>query len=192
QTEKRLSEKILVEKRNFLKANATLIGNLLENELEGNAINETFEVIGKAVAADRMYYYNLSRKEESDKLFIDNHVSWSRNGIASLKNHFEINDVPLCLAEEIKASLGTHNIFSTTLSKLSDGEVKKLFRDYRIKSILLLPIYLKGKLYGIIGFDDCQLEREWSDDEVTFLKNLSFNLTATLEKRDAEAAIKQQ
>lgn len=188
----RLSEKVLVEKKNFLKANATLIGNLLENELEGNTIRDSFEVIGKAVAADRMYYYNLQRDEESDKLFIDTNVSWSRKGLASKKNHLEIRDIPLFLVEEIKASMNTHKIFSTTFSELTEGEVKKLFLNYGIRSMLLLPIYLKEKLYGIVGFDDCQLERKWSDDEVSFLKNLAYYLTSTLEKRDAEAAIKEQ
>src|SRR5690606_3082753 len=192
QTRMRLSEKVLVEKKNFLKANATLISNLLENELGGDAIRDTFEVIGKAVAADRMYYYNLHRSESGDQLFIDTQASWSRKNLVSKKDHLELRDIPECLFEEISASLNTNKIFSTTFSQLTEGEVKNLFRDYEIKSMLLLPIFLKEKVYGVIGIDDCRLEREWSEDEVDFLKNIGYNITTALERRVAEAAIREQ
>src|SRR5690606_2912553 len=60
---------------------------------------------------------------------------------------------------------------------------KELLVAQDIKSILVLPIILKGHFYGFIGFDDCKKEREWREDEISFLKTLTSKLTSAIEKR---------
>ena len=188
----RLSEKVLVEKKNFLSANATLIGSLLENDLEENALRETFAGIGKAVDADRLYYYRLQRGGGRNQFTVNSRIQWNREGVNSGKRHLGFKEIPECLLAEVKASLKNNQIFSTTLGALQEGEVRKIFQAYDIKSMLLLPLILKDKLYGLIGFDDCTREREWNEDEVNFLKNIGYNLTSALEKREAEAAVREQ
>src|SRR5690606_21348973 len=67
----RRSEKIIVEKKNFLHANATMLGALLENQLDKTALLEAFAVIGNAVAADRMFYYSTAADQEENHFVIE-------------------------------------------------------------------------------------------------------------------------
>jgi PAS domain S-box-containing protein len=66
---------------------------------------------------------------------------------------------------------------------MEDTMTKELLVAQEIQSILVLPIFLKGYFYGFIGFDDCKKEREWREDEISFLKTLTSKLTSAIEKR---------
>src|SRR5690606_21388036 len=69
------------------------------------------------------------------------------------------------------------------VSEMGESVTKELLVAQDIKSILVLPIFLKGYFHGFIGFDDCKQERIWTDDEISFLKTLTSKLTSAIEKR---------
>jgi diguanylate cyclase (GGDEF)-like protein/PAS domain S-box-containing protein len=53
------------------------------------------------------------------------------------------------------------------------GAVRELFEALQIKSILLVPIRVAGKVWGNIGIDSCREEREWSQTEIDVLETLA-------------------
>ena len=58
-----------------------------------------------------------------------------------------------------------------------------------VKSILILPIFVKDLFYGFIGFDDCQSERTWNEDEISFLKTIAANMAIAIERAQAEKEV---
>lgn len=186
------SEKVLVEKRRFLKANATFISTLFENELDENELKQAFEVVGKAVDVDRMYCFTAHSDAETGEVFISQRVEWTSETATSQIDNPEMQNMPASRLNEIMGSLTKNEPFSAALHDLPAGALREIFVDQDIKAMLLLPIFLKNHLYGFIGFDDCRRERRWKEEEVTFLKSLAQNYTTALEKNRAEQEVKNQ
>jgi GAF domain-containing protein len=53
---------------------------------------------------------------------------------------------------------------------------------------VVVPIFVEGKWWGFIGFDECQKEREWSTAEIGALKTAGAIMGALIERRQAEEA----
>lgn len=191
-TDTRRTEKIILEKRKFLKANASFISFLLENELEDSALTEAFGIIGETVEVDRMYYFTANSHEKTKEVYISQKVEWtSKNAVPQIDNP-DLQDMSVQRLEEIMGPLTQNEPFTATLSGLTEGDLKEIFVDQDIKSMLLLPIFFQNTLYGFIGFDDCIQERNWREEEIIFLQSLTRNLTNALERRNAESAVKHQ
>ena len=190
-TQMRQTEKIMVEKSRFLEVNAAFVSSLLENEINDEALHETFGVIAQTVEADRMYYFGADKDRESGEIMISQMVEWCSNFAEPQINNPELQNMPISKVEEI-APLIKNLPFTATFSTLKEGALKQIFREEEIKSMLLLPIFLQEQLFGFVGFDDCKVERVWKEEEISFLKSLTQNLTNAFEKREALEKVKKR
>ncbi len=182
-TEMRQTEKIMVEKSRFLEVNAAFVSSLLENEINDAALQDTFAVIAQTVEADRMYYFGADIVE--GEILISQKVEWCSSLAEPQMDNDEMQNMPLKKVEEIIPPLSKNLPFTATLSKLDAGELKNIFLEQDIRSMLLLPIFLQDQLFGFVGFDDCKSERIWKEEEISFLRSLTQNLTNAFEKREA-------
>ena len=191
-TELRKSEKIIVEKRKFLEANANIIGSLLENDLEKDTLKQALAMVGKAVHADRIFFFGRKEDPEEEGVFLFPKIEWTSEKTQPKTGRPELQKVPAANLELLTGGAEKGQAISLNIQDLPEGGVRDFFLEVKIKSSLILPIYLKGQLYGLIGFDDCSRERHWSDVEINFLKSLGHHLTAALEKQEADLAVKKQ
>lgn len=191
-TSYRHTEKVMVEKSRFLNVNAAFINSLLENDLDGKALEDTFGIIGNTVEVDRMYYFGAHRDPKTEELLISQKVEWTSDNAEPQIDNPELQNMSSSQVVEIMGPLNENIPFTATLSELKDCLLKEIFLEQEIKSMLLLPIILENQLYGFIGFDDCTRERIWTEGEISFLQSLAHNFTRTLETRQAKTAIKLQ
>jgi PAS domain S-box-containing protein len=70
------------------------------------------------------------------------------------------------------------------------GEQLEL-QEQDILSIVIVPIFVAGEWWGVIGFDECLVEREWSAAEIDALKAAADTLGAAIQRERAEEAIRQ-
>ena len=188
----RQTEKIMVEKTRFLEVNAAFISSLVENEMNDEALQEAFGIIAQTVGADRMYYFGADQDPKTGEILISQKVEWCSKLATPQINNPDLQNMPIKRVEEITAPLTKNLPFTATLSTLREGALKEIFIDQQIMSMLLLPIFLEEKLFGFVGFDDCAAEREWKEEEISFLKCLTQNLTNTFEKRAALNTVKKR
>ncbi|NJW53741.1 PAS domain-containing protein [Salinimicrobium oceani] len=184
-SELRKSEKIVVEKSRFLEVNAAFISSLLENEINDEALQETFGIIAQTVEADRMYYFGADEDPETLEILISQKVEWCSGHAVPQIHNMELQNMPISKVEEITAPLTKNLPFTATIEDLTPGALKEIFEEQEIKSMLLLPIFVTDKLFGFVGFDDCTKIRNWKEEEITFLKSLTQNLTNAFEKKTA-------
>lgn len=189
-TEMRQTEKIMVEKSRFLEVNAAFVSSLLENDIDDCALQEAFAVIAQTVEADRMYYFGADKV--NGEILISQKVEWCSEFAEPQIDNPELQNMPIKQVEEITAPLTKNLPFTATLSSLGEGELKQIFIEEDIKSMLLLPIFLQDQLFGFVGFDDCKNERIWKEEEISFLKSLTQNLTNAFEKREALEKVKKR
>lgn len=66
---------------------------------------------------------------------------------------------------------------SKITSELKDSYCK----EHGIKAIMDIPVRIAGKLAGVICFEDCKSDREWSDDEKNFCLAVSQIVSLSIE-----------
>ena len=71
------------------------------------------------------------------------------------------------------------------MSELPASE-RRILAPQSIKSIVAVPVEVRGQWWGFIGFGECQVEREWSSAETEALRVAARVLGAAIERREAE------
>ena len=62
------------------------------------------------------------------------------------------------------------------------GDQREFFQKARIKSLALIPIYVGSDWWGILGFDDCQQERDWTRKEMEALTAAAKTIGAVIQR----------
>jgi PAS domain S-box-containing protein len=60
-----------------------------------------------------------------------------------------------------------------------------------VKAILEMPIFVNGREWGAIGFDDLEQARDWSNTEVDALKIAAGILSAAMQRQEAESSVRE-
>ena len=68
---------------------------------------------------------------------------------------------------------------------------RKVLTEQDIKSIAVIPVFVHGEWWGIIGFDQCGRRRDWSPGEIEVLKAAAGILGSAVERRQTEVALNE-
>ncbi len=186
ETQKRLiAEKNLLYKSEMLGAITEITNNFLSGTNIDDTFNETLSIIGKAANADRSYY------------FINNHIEktvcqkyeWVNLNIKPEIDNEVLKNMPHVEFKEFVEFLYQNKEYNFVVSNLEDSLYKTTLIEQDIKSILILPIFVKNQFYSFIGFDDCTSERIWTIDEINILKTLANNISVSIERNINENII---
>jgi PAS domain S-box-containing protein len=71
-----------------------------------------------------------------------------------------------------------------------EGERTFLAGELEILSMVLVPIFVEGRWWGFIGFDECVEEREWSAAEVGALGAAAGTLGAAIRRKQVEEQLR--
>ncbi|UQZ90746.1 hybrid sensor histidine kinase/response regulator [Deltaproteobacteria bacterium Smac51] len=129
------------------------------------AIWRSLETIGRAVNVDRSYIWE--NFEDGGKLYSRQIYEWSEGAEPQQGKEFAeallYDDVPYWRDQVMSGQA-----LNSPVSRLPETE-RVVLEPQDIKSILVLPIMLKGEPWGYIGFDDCREERFFSETEERLL-----------------------
>lgn len=134
---------------------------------------EAFKRIGKALATSRI---NVYRQEylDDDMIQMWHKYSWRSYNSDFL---FRIPDEQGIIHYKDRTtrwdSITSKNGHIQGVVTDFPVEERPFFKANRILSVLIVPIYVDDVRWGIIGFDDCEQERVWSDVEIDILKGLA-------------------
>ena len=59
-------------------------------------------------------------------------------------------------------------------------------KEYNVKSMLLIPIYLRNKHIGFISLEECKNKREWLNNEIILLKTFGNIISTSFERKTFE------
>ncbi len=182
-TAKKKSEENILIKTRLLSAIAEVISTLFQYDNWEEALDASFGIVGKAISVDRVYYFQNYFDPETGEGFANQKLEWTAATARAQLDNPELQNLPFIVIDDFIVPLRNNQPFKAIVSEMNESMTKELLLEQDIKSILVLPIYLKGHFYGFIGFDDCKQEREWREDEISFLKTLTSKLTSAIEKR---------
>jgi PAS domain S-box-containing protein len=156
---------------------------LLNSDLDSfdNALNQSMKIMTKAVNADRIYIRKNHFK--NGQLYCTQLYEWPKGTQLQQKGRGLTVDMPYSQLPEWEKILSSGNCINNLVRLLSRREWELLSAE-GILSILVVPIFIKGHLWGFVGFDDCHNERIFTKEEESILRSGSLLTANALLRND--------
>ncbi|MCL2479631.1 MAG: transporter substrate-binding domain-containing protein, partial [Treponema sp.] len=58
------------------------------------------------------------------------------------------------------------------------------FRPYQVKSVILIPLFMNNRFWGLFTLDDCRSERSYSEDEINILQSAGLLLISAITRNE--------
>ena len=157
--------------------------------------------LGEVTGASRVY---LARdtQDETGKYKQEELYQWHQPGISSFwdKPGLKTMTVKDDAFQDWRERRARGEAMQVIVSDL-DGEKRAWLELQDMKALVRLPVFVSGKWWGTIGFDDCVEERTWSEAEIEALRAAAgligvavarAQATEVLRRREAELARKSE
>jgi PAS domain S-box-containing protein len=154
-----------------------------------DAIQHALRLIGEATNVDRVYIFENHRHPQTGVYLCSIRYEWSRDGVTP-----QIDNPLLQGFAYAHGMMRLYNLLASgkayggLVSELPADE-RKLMESQDIRSVLNVPIFVKDKLWGFVGLDDCHSERVWSTNEESILFAMAGSLGTVMARRQAEAML---
>jgi diguanylate cyclase (GGDEF)-like protein/PAS domain S-box-containing protein len=148
--------------------------------------------LGETAQASRVYCYELA-VDSAGQSIARQRLEWTAPGISSTKNISVFQTIPIdpFLRDWITA-LSRGESINLTQAELTEAQWQLLAPPpSNVQSLLILPLIIKGKLEGAMGFSNCNAPRRWTNFEVELLRVATADLALAIERRRAEDSLKQ-
>lgn len=158
----------------------------LPSEKVDDEIQQALKEIGGFSDVDRSYVFLFLES------VVDNTHEWCAPGIApqidNLKN-ISMDIFPIWL-EKLKKHDPIHIPSVKDLPPEMSTE-KEILQSQNIQSLVMVPIVLRNKLIGILGFDSVREEKVWSEEDIVLLRMVAEIFANALDRKRAEREIRQ-
>jgi diguanylate cyclase (GGDEF)-like protein/PAS domain S-box-containing protein len=153
------------------------------------SINLSLEDIGNLSGASRAYLFLFTE----NGLFMNNTHEWCNKGVSPEKNNLQnlpTREFPWWM-DKLKNKKIIH-IKDVSKMPLEAKNEKKILEDQKIKSLLVFPLLVDGKIAGFMGFDNIHGIGKWSDENFSLLRLFSEIVGNALKRKRADKALKQK
>jgi signal transduction histidine kinase/DNA-binding response OmpR family regulator/ABC-type amino acid transport substrate-binding protein len=151
------------------------------NELK-SVLDRGVEMIARCVNADRVCVWKNIRKDDG-RLYYSQVYQWlrvSRPEIDPLEEYV--------YEEDWEDQLSKGKFVNGPVKKIS-GRGRFQLEGLKVKSILLVPLFLKDSFWGFASFDDCHQERSFREEEVTILRSGSMMINNAIQRNEMDQNI---
>jgi len=161
---------------------------LITNDLH-SALNQVLEILGCSADVDRVYIfenYDTKDGEHCCKLSYD----WFKDGIRAKKDRSLSTclsyNTPIPWYENLARGMPHKG-----LTRDRPLQSRVFLEQLSVLSFLIVPIFIKDRFWGFIGFDDRMKERIWTWDEVSVLMTIAGAIGASLDRWETQAALRE-
>jgi diguanylate cyclase (GGDEF)-like protein/PAS domain S-box-containing protein len=146
---------------------------LLRSLAADRSIPKVLALIGEAVAASRVQLYENERQADGRLAARLRHV-WEMPGVLSASAQLDRagQSTTIWERDRLLPFLGKGDTIGV-LAREAKEPLGSFLRMLGVKSVLMAPVFVAGRWWGEIGFDDCRQERQWSALEMEALKTLA-------------------
>lgn len=158
----------------LLKAISEANNHLLRENNIKNALQECISALGSNILVDRCYIF---KNEFKDGVLILNYeFEWCKEDVPAFIGSPELSGLPYeafpGLFETLSQNLPMYGLVRESNNVL----FRETMEMQGILSYLFTPIFSDDQFWGWIGFDDCESERIWQEEEVNVLHTVGRNI----------------
>ncbi len=192
-TQRKISEAELYKRDRLLGGVAAASHELLINSDFHSAIQIALRILGQAVDADRAYIYENHPHPTTGTVCMSMRFEWVRAGVSPSIHQAHWQNQPYCEfgLDRWYTAFSEGRLVHGPITTFPRDEQELLNRD-RIRSMIMMPIQLDGKLWGYIGFDDCRSDRLWTTSEESILSAIAAGISGAIKREQSEAHIRYQ
>ncbi|HOQ33132.1 MAG TPA: ATP-binding protein, partial [Candidatus Hydrogenedens sp.] len=186
------AEEHLKMREKILESASKCASNLYTSQNWENEINGILKILGEAINVSRTYLFK-NRVLKDGTILTDQLYEWVAPGIKPQIDNMELQSFNY-----------ERNGYKRWVQLLSNGNPvfgcvknfpdieKPALKAQEIVSIAVVPIFVFGQWWGLIGFDDCITERQWSSSELHALKIVAEMIAIAIEKQHKDKLIREQ
>jgi PAS domain S-box-containing protein len=178
-------------KEDALMASAIANEALLKDRNIVHAAGIGLRELGRAMNVDRCYLFRNAWNEQLGENVSNQLLEWTKEFVEPQLNNPELQDVPFSLVHPFMEALLENRPFICLVSRLPDSGLRKILEMQEIQSLIALPIWLDERLWGFVGFDDCENERVWSNSEVSILSSFATSIVNAIKRGMTEDSLQQ-
>jgi PAS domain S-box-containing protein len=197
-TERKTAEIALQRRDAILEAVSFAAEQFLRMRHWEDSVREVLAQLGKATEVSRVYIFE-NHTQTDGSLVTSQRFEWAAPGVTP-----QIDNPALQCADYRKGG------YTRWVEVLSRGDVvhgpvrhlppeeQPVLLEQDIQSLVVVPVFVAGAWWGIIGFDDCRcardwtrgsLARAWSAAEIDALRAAATTLGAAIERKRTEQLI---
>lgn len=179
-TEEYKKQLIINQKTTFIQTTAQIIELFLETDDWASQVPNMLKMMGETVGTDRSYLIQMYDK--GGKKFGDLTHEWANEKTPSFIDEPEYRAIPADAHPEIFEKANQRKPF-VIHTREALGATKTILEAQGIKSILNIPIVQDNELFGYLGFDSCEVEHNWTEDEKNFIQTVATNLSFAISRK---------
>lgn len=179
-TEEKENQLLISQKTKYIETTAEIIELFLETDDWESQVPNMLKMMGETVGTDRAYIIQMYEKE--GKKFGDLTHEWANDFTPSFIEEPEFREIPADAHPEIYEKAKQRKPFVVHTREALPA-TKRILEAQGIKSILNIPIIQDNELFGYLGFDSCQEEHNWTEDEKNFIQTVATNLSFAIGRK---------
>lgn len=156
-----------------------------------DAVEQGLRTLGKAVKADRVYYWENHLNQATGEWLTSQKFEWCAEGIEAQIDNQEMQNIPLNNFPDLMSSLSVGSPYIAHIKDIENEAVKAILAAQQIQSILIFPLMVDGAFMGFVGFDSCKEERIWTEQEIALLQMFVELLSKSFQKSLLEVEAEQ-
>ena len=188
--ERRRAERDLRSRDAILEAVSHAAEHFLKQPLLDDAMGDLMRALGEATGASRAYVFE-NVDGEGDEPFALLRAAWSAGDMPTIDDPRLGHRRPAPHFPRWASLLAAGQPLS--------GHVRELPADEReplelvdVLSVVAVPIFVDGRWWGFIGFEDCERERDWSAAETDALRAAAGLVAAGISRERVERDLRRR
>lgn len=149
-------------------------------------MNESLYFIGNGIGVDRVYFFSAEHDATNEKIFLSQKFEWCSEFTTPQIDNPELKKADMSLFEDMWNQLINDRPYKAIVSKMPENFTREILSEQEIKALLTIPIFVEGELWGMLGFDDCQYERNWSGVDIAVLKMVATMISAKASRENID------
>ncbi|OKH43751.1 hypothetical protein NIES2101_29880, partial [Calothrix sp. HK-06] len=178
----------LHERERLLETTATVANALLTTDNFDEAINCALQIIGESLDTDRVVI--VEHFDQPLEMLPGWRIlyEWDSEGTISQISHPRLAQGTHNGIEAFYESLNTGHSLSCLLKDMPEP-FRSGQAELGVKSIHVIPIFIDGKFWGHVGFDDCREAKHRSQAELAALKIAANCVASAIERKRSQQAL---
>ena len=147
---------------------------LKESDIQ-KALQNCITALGSNIMIDRCYIFKNEINNEGITI-LNYEYEWCREGAIPFIGSPDLSGHTYEAFPGLFEPLSKNLPFYGLVKESTNEFFKEIMEMQEIKAYLFTPIFSNNTFWGWIGFDDCETERNWMDEEVNALHTVAHNI----------------
>ena len=145
------------------------------------AVPQVLACLGESIAADRAYIYQQQLHLSTSDRAMELQCEWLREGCGSEAVHIDLFSRRQGLERWFEAFTAKNPIYGS-LATFPDVE-QALLRQNQIQALLMMPVFVEQKFWGVIGFDVDRADYAWAKAELAIVEAVADSLGGAIARQ---------